>query len=63
MNFDFEKQAFIVQKFHETQNIIKVQRAWRTKYKFLRAPKAIEIKNTISRFEKLVQRQENLQNA
>jgi hypothetical protein len=26
----FEKQAYIVQKFHETQRVIKVQRAWCT---------------------------------
>ena len=52
MKFDIEKQAFIVQKFYETQSIIKVQRAWRTKYKFIDAPRADAIKNTVSRFEK-----------
>ena len=52
MKFDFEKQAFIVQKFHETQRVIKVQRAWRTKYKFIDAPRANAIKSIVSRFEK-----------
>ena len=52
MKFDFEKQAFIVQKFHETQCIIKVQRAWRTKYKFIDAPRANAIKSIVSRLEK-----------
>jgi hypothetical protein len=49
MKFDFEKQAFIVQKFHETQRFIKVQWAWRTKYKFIDAPRADAIKNIVSR--------------
>jgi hypothetical protein len=52
MKFDFEKQPFIVKKFHETQRIIKVQRAWRTKYKFIDAPRANAIKSIVSRFEK-----------
>ena len=52
MKFDFEKQAFIVKKFHETQRVIKVQRAWRTKYKFIDAPRANAIKSIVSRFEK-----------
>lgn len=52
MKYDIEKRTFIVEKFHETNRIIKVQRAWRTKYKFQAAPQANEIKNIMSRFEK-----------
>jgi len=63
MNFDFEKQAFIVQKFHETQRVIKVQRAWRTKYKFIDAPRADTKKSIVSRLEKTGSTEKNLQNA
>jgi hypothetical protein len=51
MKFDFEKQAFILQIFHETQRVIKVQRAWRTKFKFIDAPRAYTIKIIVSRLE------------
>jgi len=36
-----------VQKFHETQRVIKVQRAWRTKYKLINAPRADAIEYSI----------------
>jgi len=41
-----------VQKFNETKRVIKAQRAWRTKYKFIYAPRANAIKSIVSRFEK-----------
>ena len=63
MKFDFGKQAFIVQKFHETQHVIKVQRAWRTKYKFIDAPRADAIKSIVSRLEKTGSTEKKTQNA
>jgi hypothetical protein len=62
MKFDFEKQAFIVQKFHEFhENFIKVQRAWRTKYKFIDAPREDAIKSIVSRLEKTGSTEKKLQ--
>ena len=52
MKFDIEKKTFIVQKFHETKSIIRVQRAWQSKYKNLISTHANEIKRIMSRFEK-----------
>jgi hypothetical protein len=63
MKFDFEKQTFIVQKFHETQRVIKVQRAWRTKYKFIDAPISDAIKSIVSRLEKTGSTEKKTQNA
>ena len=38
MQFDKEKRIFMVKKFHELKNSTLVQRAWRTEFKFLKAP-------------------------
>ena len=52
MKYDHEKRSFLVKKFYESQSTILVQRAWRTKYKNIKAPSGHMIKSTISRFEK-----------
>ena len=52
MKFDIEKKTLFVKKFHETKSIIRIQRAWRSKYKNLISPHANEIKRIMSRFEK-----------
>ena len=52
MKYDHEKRSFLVKKFYESQSTILVQRAWRTKYKNIKAPSGHMIESTISRFEK-----------
>jgi len=52
MKYDLEKRVFLVKKFYELKDIVRVQRAFRTEYKNERAPSNSVIKNIISHFEK-----------
>lgn len=50
MRYDKVKRAFFVQKFIELKSIIRVQRAFKTKFKVLHAPDKKTIKNCLKKF-------------
>lgn len=52
MIYDQEKRIFLVKKFFELKSIVRVQRAFRTKYKNHKAPMGFTIINMVRNFEK-----------
>ena len=54
MKYDTEKRVFMVNKYAEFKNVAKVQRAWRTEFKNLKAPDKGTILYNVCKFEKLV---------
>ena len=52
MKYDLKKRQFMVREYHKFGSVIKVQRAWRTKYKNLPAPNHNTIRYNVSKFEK-----------
>ena len=53
MPYDIEKRTFLIKTFHESKNITKVQRAWRTKFKNSKALNSTKIKTLVDKFETL----------
>ena len=53
MKYDIEKRAFFVKKIYESKSVALVQRAWRSKYKNIKAPYANTIKSAVEKFEKI----------
>ena len=52
MIFEKTERAFLVEKWFETKSIIKVQRAWRAKFKKVKAPDHKTIKRWVARLQK-----------
>ena len=52
MKYDTEKRVFMVNKYAEFKNVAKVQRAWRTEFKNLKAPDKGTILYNVCKFEK-----------
>ena len=52
MVFEKTERAFLVEKWFETKSIIKVQRAWRAKFKKVKCPDHKTIKRWVARLQK-----------
>ena len=52
MKYDLKKRIFMVREYHKFNSLVKVQRAWRTKFKNLPAPDYKTIKYNVDKLEK-----------
>jgi hypothetical protein len=51
MKYDLEKRVFLANSYIKFESIVRVQRAFRTKYKFIKAPNESVIKNIVNNFK------------